>query len=159
MGYRASPFLQLLNIRGSGRTIFGNNLALQGSSGSGTGLVISGGHVVELWGNLFGGWSALLSIDGREIASPTMLENGRIEGVSAGENGALELDFSVGRDGVPYRLTADSPAIDAGVTIPESEAVLFDIDGQPRPAPVAPDASFSRDYEGRPDVGADEYYR
>jgi len=158
LGYRASPFIQLLNIRGTGRTLFGNNLALQGAAGSGTGLVVSGRHDLEIRGNLFAGWGTILATDDRQVSSLSLLESGRVMGVLAGENGVVSLDESIGRDGVPYRLFPDSPAIDRAVELQGSEEVLFDIEGQRRPAPVPPDGSFRQTYEGRSDVGADEYY-
>ncbi|MFP4430431.1 MAG: hypothetical protein ACLFPV_04210 [Spirochaetaceae bacterium] len=158
LGYRASPFIQLLNIRGHGETLFGNNLALQGARGAGTGLVVSGSHRLELTGNLFGGWSSIVATDERELSSLGLIESGRVEGIVGRNNDLVPLDEVVGRDGVPYRLFPDSPAIDRAVELPGAEAVLLDIEGQRRPAPVPPDGSFRRAYEGRPDVGADEYY-
>jgi hypothetical protein len=158
LGYRASPFIQLLNIRGQGETLFGNNLALQGARGAGTGLVVSGSHRLELAGNLFAGWASIVATDERELSSLGLLESGRVDGIVARNNDVVPLDEVVGRDGVAYRLFPESPAIDRAVELPGSEEVLFDIEGQRRPAPVPPDGSFRRAYEGRPDVGADEYY-
>ncbi len=158
LGYRASPFIQLLNIRGQGETLFGNNLAVQGAAGAGTGLVVSDRHQLEVRGNLFAGWGTILATDDREVSSLSLLEGGRVTGVVAGENGTMSVGDSIGRDGVPYRLSATSPAIDRAVELPGAEEVLFDIEGQRRPAPVPPDGSFRQAYEGRPDVGADEYY-
>lgn len=158
LGYRASPFIQLLNIRGDGETLFGNNLALQGARGAGTGLVINGPHRLELAGNIFAGWATIVDTDERELSSLGLLESGRVDGIVARNNDVVPLGEVVGRDGVPYRLFPDSPAIDRAVELPGAEEVLFDIEGQRRPAPVPPDGPFRTTYEGRPDVGADEYY-
>ncbi len=158
LGFRSSPFVQILNLRGAGRTIFGNNLALQEASGSGSVLVVAGRHQVEMIGNIFDGWATLLDLGGRRITSVESLESGRLEGVTAQLNAVERLESSVGRDGVAYRLSGESPAIDRAVSIVGGEDVLVDIEGQRRPAPVPPAGSFRRDYRGRPDVGADEYY-